>query len=193
MELDKPSLNLTRNDGTYMLTRPVFFVGFMGSGKTSLARRLARSYGVASVDADTYLERREGRKIKEIFASDGEEAFRDVETAVLRELATGDPHLISCGGGVIGREENREILKQQGYVVYLEVTADEAAARIRSTSTRPLFQNMEQARLLNEKRKPLYEEVADVHVQARDKSVSALAHEVASLLIEEGVLCQRPR
>ncbi|MFR7404368.1 MAG: shikimate kinase [Coriobacteriaceae bacterium] len=74
------------------LTRPVFFVGFMGAGKTSVARRLARTCGVASVDMDTYIERREGKKVKEIFAEGGEEGFRAIETDVLRELgAKPDP------------------------------------------------------------------------------------------------------
>ena len=78
------------------LTRPVFFVGFMGAGKTSVARRLARTCGVASVDMDTYIERREGKKVKEIFAEGGEEGFRAIETDVLRELgAKPDPLLIS--------------------------------------------------------------------------------------------------
>ena len=58
------------------LARPVFFVGFMGAGKTSVARRLARTCGVASVDMDTYLERREGKRVKEIFAQAGEDGFR---------------------------------------------------------------------------------------------------------------------
>ncbi len=65
------------------LTRPVFFVGFMGAGKTSVARRLARTCRVASVDMDTYIERREGKKVKEIFAEGGEEGFRAIETGVL--------------------------------------------------------------------------------------------------------------
>ena len=62
------------------LARPVFFVGFMGAGKTSVARRLARTCGVASVDMDTYLERREGKRVKEIFAQAGEDGFRAIET-----------------------------------------------------------------------------------------------------------------
>ena len=68
------------------LARPVFFVGFMGAGKTSVARRLARSCRVASVDMDTYIERREGKRVKDIFAESGEAGFRAIETEVLREL-----------------------------------------------------------------------------------------------------------
>ena len=76
------------------LARPVFFVGFMGAGKTSVARRLARTCGVASVDMDTYLERREGKRVKEIFAQAGEDGFRAIETDVLRELAGKEPLLV---------------------------------------------------------------------------------------------------
>ncbi len=113
------------------LARPVFFVGFMGAGKTSVARRLARTCGVASVDMDTYLERREGKRVKEIFAQMGEDGFRAIETDVLRELAGKEPLLVSCGGGVVERDENRAILRDAGFVVYLQVTADEAKSHQR--------------------------------------------------------------
>ena len=118
--------------GPMQLACPVFFVGFMGAGKTSVARRLARTCGISSVDMDTYLERREGKRVKEIFAEGGEDAFRAIETDVLRELASKEePLVISCGGGVVLREENREILAESGFVVHLQVTVDEAASRLR--------------------------------------------------------------
>lgn len=175
------------------LTRPVFFVGFMGAGKTSVARRLARTCSVASVDMDTYLERREGRRVREIFAESGEEGFRAIETDVLAELAAKDPLLVSCGGGVILRDENRAILDEGGFVVYLRVTADEAASRISDTSSRPLFQDLEAARARCRERLPLYEAVADVTVDTAGKGVAAIAREVQGLLEREGVLCRRPR
>ena len=129
------------------LACPVFFVGFMGAGKTSVARRLARTCGISSVDMDTYLERREGKRVKEIFAEGGEDAFRAIETDVLRELASKEePLVISCGGGVVLREENREILAESGFVVHLQVTVHEAASRISDKSSRPLFQDIDAAR-----------------------------------------------
>ena len=171
------------------LKRPVFFVGFMGAGKTSVARRLARTCGIASVDMDTYLERREGKRVKEIFAESGEDGFRAVETDVLRELAGKDPLLVSCGGGVVKLGENRSILKERGFVVHLKVTADEAKSRISDTSTRPLFQNLETARQTAEERGPLYAEVADVTIDTAGKNVAAIAREVQAALEKEGILC----
>lgn len=177
----------------YDLTCPVFFIGFMGAGKTSVSRRLARMCGIASVDADTYLERREGKRVSEIFAESEEAGFRAIETDVLRELSLMDPLLVSCGGGVIKMPENRQILKESGFVVYLEVDVDEAHSRISDVSTRPLFQDLDAARALAAERAPLYEEVADVVVKTSGKGVGALAYEVKRILLEEGVLCLRQK
>lgn len=173
------------------LARPVFFVGFMGAGKTSVSRRLARLCGIASIDMDSYIERREGRRIRDIFAEGGEGHFRDLETQVLREMTQGDPALVSCGGGVVLRPENREILSEGGFVVFLKVQADEAKSRISDPSTRPLLGDAEAARKTNAERLPLYEEVADATVDTSGKGVTALAYKVKSILEKEGILWPR--
>lgn len=173
------------------LARPVFFVGFMGAGKTSVSRRLARLCGIASIDMDSYIERREGRRIRDIFAEDGEGHFRDLETQVLREMTQGDPVLVSCGGGVVLRPENRAILREGGFVVFLKVQADEAKSRISDPSTRPLLGDAEAARKTNAERLPLYEEVADATVDTSGKGVTALAYKVKSILEKEGILWPR--
>lgn len=172
------------------LGRPVFFVGFMGAGKTSVSRRLARMCRISSIDLDTYIERREDKKVKEIFAAVGEGGFRAMETEVLREFTAAEPALVSCGGGIVKAAENREILKRGGFVVYLKVSADEAQSRISDLSTRPLFNDLAQARKTNEERLPLYEEVADVVIDTAGKSVGRIAAEVRDVLKKEGILWQ---
>lgn len=175
---------------SFQLSRPVFFIGFMGAGKTSVARRLARRCHVTSVDLDTYINRSEGMKIADIFATRGEEAFRILEGRTLAELSHREPALISCGGGIITKEESRAVLKEQGFVVYLEVSADEAASRISDTSSRPLFNDLESARKIIAGRLPLYEEVADVTVDTADKSIDRITSEVKNILLKEGILWQ---
>ncbi len=173
------------------LSCPVFFVGFMGAGKTSVARKLARAAGVASIDMDTYIERSEGKRVKEIFAEVGEEGFRAVETRVLYELAAGEPRLISCGGGVVLAKENRDELKRAGFVVYLKVTAAEAASRIHDLSTRPLFRDLDNAQHVIDSRLPLYAEVADVTVDTAGCGTGMIARKVQRILEERGILWQR--
>lgn len=176
-----------------LLTRPVFFVGFMGAGKTSVSRKLARQLGLAAVDMDTFIERQEEKKVSEIFAEQGEAGFRAIETRVLKELSQREPALIGCGGGVVLSPENREILKRDGFVVFLKVTAVEARGRISDLSTRPLFNDVDEATKRNEARLPLYEEVADVVIDTADKGVGAIAYEVRTALEKEGVLCAQQK
>ena len=177
-----------RTDSQYRLARSVFFVGFMGAGKTSVARKLARIAGVSAIDMDTYIERRCDMKVKEIFAAYGEDGFRSVETDVLRELACGDSRLVSCGGGVVLKPENRAILSDDCFVVYLQVTAAEAASRISDLSSRPLFGDLAQAESVIAARLPLYEEVADITVNTVGRGSGSVAREVQSLLKKAGVL-----
>lgn len=172
----------------WQLTQTVFFVGFMGAGKTSVARKLARRAGVASMDMDTYIERCYDKKVKEIFAESGESGFRAIEADVLNELACGEPCLVSCGGGVVLADRNRTILRDKGFVVYLKVTAAEAASRISDISTRPLFGDLDQAQRVIEGRLPLYEEVADIEIDTTGRGTGAIAREAFDRLVKEGVL-----
>ena len=141
----------------WKLKEPVFFVGFMGAGKTSVSRKMARQLGLAAVDMDTYIERQQDCKVSDIFARGGEELFRQIEAETLLELSQPgrDPLLISCGGGVVVTERNRAILKEAGTVVFLKVSADEAKGRISDLSTRPLFNSVQDARDRNAQRLPL--------------------------------------
>ena len=175
---------------TWELRQSVFFVGFMGAGKTSVARKLARRAGIASVDMDTYIERKCDMKVKQIFAEVGEAGFRSIETDVLKEMVFGEPRLVSCGGGVVLADENRSLLKEHGFVVYLKVTAAEAASRISDVSTRPLFGDIDQAERVIQGRLPLYEEVADICIDTNGRGTGSIAREVFKQLKDEGILWQ---
>lgn len=188
--LDKKTPQQGSRDGHWTLRQPVFLIGFMGAGKTSVAQQLAVTRGLMSVDADEYLELQEDRVIADIFAEEGEEAFRAKETEVLRDLAARVPRLIGCGGGAPLRAENRAIMHDAGFVVYLEVTADEAAARIPNTASRPLFKDLDTARRTIVDRMPRYEEAADAKVSTVGRTVPQIADEVADILEREGVLCR---
>ena len=159
---------------------------------TSISQQIAVTCGVASIDADEYLELREDRIVADIFAEDGEEAFRDIETDVLRDLAKRSPRLIGCGGGVVTkRPVNAQIMKEAGYVVYLKVSADGAAARIPYTDSRPMFKNLETARKTIVEREPQYEAAADVSVDTEGRTIRDVADEVVKLLLDAGVLVKR--
>lgn len=174
-------------ENRYVLEKPVFLVGFMGAGKSSVGRNLARRYGFELVDADDYLEAREGKKIAQIFDEDGEDHFRDLETKYLRELSE-KPCIVSTGGGVIKRSENIRIMKESGYVIYLSVTAEAAASRIKDASSRPLFKNLETARKTIAERAPLYEEAADSIVDTVDQGLRQISNEVFRLMEEHDLL-----
>lgn len=175
------------------LSQNVFFVGFMGAGKSTVARKIARSCGIASLDMDKYIERVYGKSIPEIFDEGGEDLFRRIETDVLRELSQKDDGmLISCGGGIVKSPENRRLLKSGGMVVHLLVDADEAAARISDKSSRPLFNDIESARSLCAERLPLYEEVADFTVPTGGRDLRDVSRQIKKYLYREGVICQRP-
>ena len=169
----------------------ILLVGFMGSGKTSVSRRLSAITGLSLIDVDYRIEAIQHRKIPRIFAEEGEEGFRRIETETLAGLKYEGRSIISCGGGIVLREENREILKNNGFVVYLQVTAEQAVERVGNVSTRPLFKNLETARQTIAGRLPMYEDVASVSIDTVGKSINVVAQEIQEVLEKEGVLCLR--
>lgn len=161
-------------------------VGLMGSGKSSVGRRLADALGRPFVDTDHRIERREGRTIRDIFASDGEEAFRDIEATVLVDvLSSTEPAVIATGGGIVTRSDNRDRLAEGrdagARVVWLRASVDTLAARLTAgASRRPLLDGDVRERLteLDERRRDLYgavaSEVVDVDDRTLDDVVSAV-------------------
>lgn len=166
----------------------ILFVGFMGCGKSSVSRVLAKRAGLPLIDIDKYIEKQEGRKIKEIFAEEGEEGFRRIETMTLASLAFEPKSIISCGGGIVGSVVNRAIVKALGNVIYLKVPCDEAIGRISDPSTRPMLSGPRPVREIYDERLPLYCDVADITINTSGKSVGANVQQVIGALRRRGLL-----
>ncbi len=116
----------------------VVLTGFMGAGKTSTGKRLAKLLGVPFVDTDAEIERRNG-PIAQIFASEGEAAFRRLESAVIAETSGAGPAVIAVGGGAVVDPRNRALLRRSSYIVYLSISARAAHRRVSRRQHRPLL------------------------------------------------------
>lgn len=163
----------------------VFLVGPMGSGKTTLGRRVAEQLGLTFIDCDEEIERRTGASVNLIFDIEGETGFRTRETALLRELAQRDGVLIATGGGVIQSEENREILRDRGFVVWLPTTVSQQLRRLEKDRKRPLLQapdRRERLEALARERNPRYAEVAHLTYRSRHRNVVRAAEGLARAL-----------
>lgn len=164
------------------LTPPknIVLIGFMGSGKSTVGRELHHLLGYQLVDMDHLIEQRAGKPITAIFADEGEAAFRDMETALLRELAANDgPRcIISTGGGVVGRAENRALLHQLGYVVWLQASAEAILDRTNRNRERPLLHTEDpraKIEALLAQRTPWYAEAAHLTVDTRGLDSNEIA------------------
>jgi shikimate kinase len=158
----------------------IILIGIMGCGKSTVGRELHQRLGYPLVDMDQEIERIAGKPITRIFADDGEECFRDMETKVLRELsAAGGPRrIISTGGGVIGREENRRLLRALGYVVWLDAPLPVILERTGKSRHRPLLHTADPAekmRELMDSRSPLYQETAHLRLDTAGLDSGELA------------------
>lgn len=166
----------------------IFFVGFLGAGKSTLARNLGHMFGRRYVDTDRIVERRSGRSVTEIFETEGEGRFRTLETSALEGLASERSLLVSCGGGIIETPRNIELMHQMGYCVYLAGDFDDSLRQIRRSDTRPDFKSPEYAADLFEHRRPLYCKAADLTLDIRGKTFEEVSYRCADMLLECGLL-----
>ena len=163
----------------------LILVGPMGAGKSSIGRRLAERFGLEFVDADEALVERTGATVTTIFEHVGEAGFREREKATLAQLLAGEGKLVSTGGGAVLDSDNRQLMRERGFVVYLRVSVGAQLKRLGRDRSRPLLQRGDREQVLHElatAREPLYAEVADLMLDTDGLSPGSATSTLAQLL-----------
>lgn len=166
----------------------LFFIGFLGAGKSTLARNLGRLFHRSYTDTDRLVERLACKTVSQIFAEDGEEAFRQGEERALRELRRRKSLLVSCGGGIVERSACCALMHDMGTVVWLDGDLEDSLRQIQHPEKRPDLGTVEEALALYHHRRPLYEREADLTIDIRNKTFEQVACEAGNLLWERGLL-----
>jgi len=159
----------------------IFLIGFMGTGKSTVASVFSKKYGMKTVEMDETIADREGKSISDIFAQQGEEYFRNLETSLLKELKERHGFIVSCGGGVVLREENVRLMKESGVIVLLTASPEVILQRVKNDNQRPVLQgrkNVEAIRELMEGRRAKYESAADMIILTDGKTKENICEEI---------------
>lgn len=156
----------------------IVLIGYMGTGKTSVGAEVSLRLCTKFIDTDKYIERAAHKSISRIFEEDGEKKFRDMENKLCRFLKTQNNMVIATGGGIILNEDNMLHLKYNSVAVYIKDDVDVLYGRVKRAGTRPLAQDYERFVMLYLEREALYRRYADITVDARQKTVRDLSHEV---------------
>jgi shikimate kinase len=193
VSLDAFFLILKMKDISYKNRKPlVFLTGFMGSGKSTIGPILANTLGFKYIDMDTLIEERTNKRIADIFSTEGEQVFRALERKTLCELVGLDHHVISLGGGTIANDENCQLVKQNGILIYLKLSPDEIIQRVHHRNDRPMLKDEEGNQLplpelkeriiqLLSKRRQFYS-CADIIIDGDNMRIGATVDEIVKQL-----------
>lgn len=167
-----------------MENKNIFLIGFMGSGKSTIARLLAKETGKELIEMDETIEKEAGCSINRIFEAHGEVYFRNLESELVARISNKGGAVVSCGGGAVLREENVVNMRKNGTIVYLSATPETIYKRVRNSTHRPLLNgnmNVEYITQLMEKRLPIYEAAADEVVVVDDREKSQIVEKILEL------------
>ncbi len=184
-------------EGTSTAKCPIILIGLMGCGKTTVGRELSKLLGMPFLDMDAVIEEQIGKPISSIFHDEGEAHFRALETALLRYLLNEGrtetaPPIISTGGGVVLREENRAILRRLGFCVWLKVEVPTLLARTARSNNRPLLANTNRRVILEKlslQRSPLYEETAHLQLDSTKLDITSVVRCISAAA--QDFFCER--
>lgn len=163
----------------------IFLIGFMGAGKSTIAKGLQRTLGMELVEMDARIVEEQKMSINEIFAQYGEDYFRDIESQLILDIGQEGNTIVSCGGGVVVRPQNTEYMKKSGKIVFLSATPQTIYERVKHSTDRPILNghmNVEYIAQLMEKRRALYEAAADIRIETDGKSRDEICREIVQKL-----------
>lgn len=173
---DRPTMSAHKN---------VYLIGLMGSGKSTVGRRLAAMVGYQFIDIDQEITNRTGVSIAHIFAIEAEQGFRNRESRLLKEISLGDAQVISTGGGIVIRDENITTMRQSGTVVFLNTPISVLWKRLKDCQHRPLLQGANPKQKLSEimnQRAPMYSRAANIEIKITTDSAIKTAHKIQTEL-----------
>ncbi|MDO5455473.1 MAG: shikimate kinase [Eubacteriales bacterium] len=164
----------------------IFLIGFMGAGKTTIAKALSQKLEMNSVEMDQLIVEKQKMSVSEIFDEYGEQYYRNLESNCLIELRNRSQTVVSCGGGIVLRDENREIMRDNGRVVLLTARPDTILERVKDSDERPILNNNMNVEFISglmEKRRARYQAAADITIETDDKTITQICDEIISSLI----------
>lgn len=163
----------------------IMLIGFMGVGKSTVSRELSKKLNIPEIDMDAEIVKRQNMEITEIFDKYGEDYFRKVETDCLIDIQREKGRIVSCGGGVVVKEENIAHMKDGGVILLLTATPQTVYERVKDDTSRPILNgnmNVEFIEQLMNKRRERYMEVADIIIATDHKSVQEIIDEISDNL-----------
>lgn len=165
--------------------KPIFLIGFMGSGKSSVGKRLSHNLETNFIDTDNFIEIKNNKNIPDIFKKEGEDKFRYYEASVLKEVSesANANDVIATGGGIVETVENYATMSQKGYIIYLRTNLEEIYKRLKRDTGRPLWDNNNVGReALYKRRIIMYETWSDYIVDTGDKSIDEVVKQIKRII-----------
>ena len=163
----------------------IYLIGLMGSGKTTLGKILSKKLDKIFYDSDQVIEEKLGVDVPMIFEYEGEAGFRKREKDSLKELVSKKNIVLATGGGIILSKSNRDLLSENGIVIYLKSNQKDLIKRMKNDKSRPLLKNgniEEIIKKLCKEREPLYEEIADFEIMTKNKRIHEVVNEIITII-----------
>jgi len=166
----------------------IILIGFMATGKTAVGQLLAKKLKLQYIPTDEMIEKNSGMKISKIFEEEGEEYFRGLETQTLLSLKDSDKSVVSCGGGIVLRQQNIEMLRSLGLVVWLKASPIAINSRLGDIKKRPLLNIPDRGARLDKieqmlaSRDKLYKKAAHVTIDTSNRTIDQVVSEITALI-----------